>query len=290
MRILPILLVPLFAACTPGVTVEKHNYDLNQLYTRINKLEEEKNVSSVKMSANNNKLLIVQNQLIQLQKDLKKRSYQPVQNHQIATKDEGGAELRAQIEAQWKTQQKKAEIDEPIILTDSMLNKPYREPVPEVKTVEPVKRVIKPLPRKPKKVRRIYRKKRFSRKQLKLDYDAALALYRAGKYSESKDSFGMLIEKYSSYRSSLTDNFYYWIGENYLSLKDIPLAREYFNIVLKRYPRENKVPDSLLKLGMMMELEKKQQNAIKYYQQIVQNYPATESGKAAAERLQNLKQ
>ena len=96
----------------------------------------------------------------------------------------------------------------------------------------------------------------------------------------------MLLVKYPDH--SLADNALYWSGETYFSSKQFQKAIKKFTEVVKRYPKENKTPDALLKAGYsFLELEKPE-NAKKILEKVISLYPNTEAAARAQEKLAEL--
>jgi tetratricopeptide (TPR) repeat protein len=52
--------------------------------------------------------------------------------------------------------------------------------------------------------------------------------------------------------SEYAGNAQYWIGECYYTQRDYARALEAFNKVIERYPKGQKVPDALLKVGFSL--------------------------------------
>ena len=269
-----VLLTSIFTltSCTSYVTVKKYNEDTENLKEKISILKKDKYQMKIKLDAMDNRLLIVENQIISLKKKLKElknnsQNYTAAENENKNQSDELTQEEIIKISELSKRETE----EEPIVLTNSMLG--HKSPN---KNLPPKKHTIK--------------NKKALLGKIKAEYKHALNLHRQNKFDESIEAFNKLIKKYSKVRNSLTDNFYYWLGENYLSLNDIPLARKNFNHVIKEYPKANKVPDSMFKLGFILEQEGRTEEAIKkYYNKLVKKYSDTEAGKLAAERLLKLK-
>jgi tol-pal system protein YbgF len=78
-------------------------------------------------------------------------------------------------------------------------------------------------------------------------YRSALAALRAGKHAPALAAFRRFLVRYPTH--DYADNALYWIGECYYDLKEHRSAAREFRGVIERYPRGNKVPDAMLKLG-----------------------------------------
>ncbi len=217
------------------------------------------NSNDVKLSNLSNKVLILEAKISELQKTLQNGIQSKIPTE---TKETVKIDLKKEVEEYIVTDKD----EEPIILTNSMLTKKNgnnkSEDIKDTKI------------------------KKYSNEKIKSMYDEALNLFREKKYSESIEIFDELIALHKKRRSSLNDNFHYWIGENYLSLNDIPLARKHFTEVIQKYPNENKVPDCLFKLGNILELESKKNEAIEMYNKVIKDYPDTEASKLSMKQLE----
>src|SRR5262249_57560690 len=79
------------------------------------------------------------------------------------------------------------------------------------------------------------------------DYRAAVELVKATKYDDALTALRGFIERHP--RHDYADNAQYWIGEVFYAQKDYVRALSEFRKVVEDYPRGNKVPDALLKVG-----------------------------------------
>jgi len=78
-------------------------------------------------------------------------------------------------------------------------------------------------------------------------YDLPLALYREGNYEEAITGFKASSE--NSPKSNLADNAQYWVGESHMALKQYEHAILAFQVLIKKYPKGNKVPKAVLSTG-----------------------------------------
>ncbi len=262
------ILLLMFYSCSGSVTVKKHNNDISSLNNEIKRVKNENYALKLKFESILNRVIFLETQVINLKKRTKKISIKKETPKEIVVRRKIKDILSKKELDKIKVMDGADDNEEPVILTNSMLGKK-----------------IKNVPRNEKKMKKI--KKKF-KTTLKIRYKEALALHRSKQYFNSIEKFKQLIKDYRFVKTSLSDNFYYWIGENYLALNDIPLAREYFNKILKKYPKSNKVPDSIFKLGLMFERENKEKDAIKLYKKVIKNYPNTEATLLSKERLKNL--
>jgi tol-pal system protein YbgF len=78
-------------------------------------------------------------------------------------------------------------------------------------------------------------------------YRDALEALRAGHHAAALAGFRRFLDHYPVH--DYADNAQYWIGECYYDLRQYQAATREFRAVIERYPRGNKVPDAMLKLG-----------------------------------------
>jgi tol-pal system protein YbgF len=78
-------------------------------------------------------------------------------------------------------------------------------------------------------------------------YQSANDHLRAGETGEAVTAFRAFVKRYPNHE--LADNAQYWLGECFYHRKDYSMALREFRRVVEKFPRGNKVPDALLKLG-----------------------------------------
>jgi len=79
------------------------------------------------------------------------------------------------------------------------------------------------------------------------EYRAAVELVRAGNQTDAIAGLRGFLRRFP--RHDYADNAQYWLGEAFYAQKDYPHALGEFRNVIETYPRGNKVPDALLKVG-----------------------------------------
>jgi len=87
-------------------------------------------------------------------------------------------------------------------------------------------------------------------------------------------------------RHDYADNAQYWLGEAHYAQKDYPRALVEFRNVIETYPRGNKVPDALLKVGYCYQALGQAEKSRAVLEQVVNLYPKTEPAVIAAKRLE----
>lgn len=118
------------------------------------------------------------------------------------------------------------------------------------------------------------------------DYRAAVELVKAGRHAEGAAALRAFLGKHP--RHDFADNAQYWLGEAYYAQKDYANALAEFRGVVETYPRGNKVPDALLKVGYCYLALGQPEKSRAVLEQVVTLYPKTEPAATAAKRLESL--
>ncbi|HEY5952396.1 MAG TPA: tol-pal system protein YbgF, partial [Kofleriaceae bacterium] len=114
------------------------------------------------------------------------------------------------------------------------------------------------------------------------DYRAAVELVRGGKTSDAVGALRAFLKNYP--RNEYADNAQYWLGEAFYASKDYQHALVEFRATIETYPRGNKVPDALLKVGYCYSALGQADKARAVLEQVVNLYPKTEPAALAAKR------
>ncbi|MFO0724218.1 MAG: tetratricopeptide repeat protein [Myxococcota bacterium] len=85
------------------------------------------------------------------------------------------------------------------------------------------------------------------------------------------------------------DNVQFLIAETYFLEGNYQLAATEYNTVRKNYPKSEKIPESLYKMGQCFERLKLPEDAKLFYKTLVDKYPKADAAKRAKERLKDLK-
>lgn len=118
-------------------------------------------------------------------------------------------------------------------------------------------------------------------------FNMAYSDYRNGNFELAIDGFKMYIEQFPE--SPLVDDSLYWIGECYFSQKKHEEAIEQFNELILNYPRGDKIPAAYLKKGLsLVELGKKEE-ALSVFKLLVSKFPLEEETKIAQQKIKELK-
>jgi tol-pal system protein YbgF len=118
------------------------------------------------------------------------------------------------------------------------------------------------------------------------EYRAAVDLLKSGKHDEAIAALRAFIQHYPHH--DYADNAQYWLGEAFYVQKDYTRALVEFRATIEQYPRGNKVPDALLKVGYCYQALGQTQKARAVLEQVVTLYPKSEPAVLAAKRLESL--
>jgi tol-pal system protein YbgF len=119
------------------------------------------------------------------------------------------------------------------------------------------------------------------------NFDAALALFKAGDYRNAGQAFSDFLRLYP--QSGYTAAAHYWLGNAYYAQRDYKNAVASLQVVASNYPDNPKAPDALLNIAScQMELKDKA-GARKSLETLTAKYPNAEAAQTARERLLALK-
>lgn len=121
----------------------------------------------------------------------------------------------------------------------------------------------------------------------KRDFEAAMALFRAGKFAEAQTALTGFIKQYP--RSGYLPSSRFWLGNAQYAARDYKEAINNFKAVLTGSPNHARAPEAALSIAnCQMEL-KETKGARKTLEDLVRAYPQSEAALAAQERLARLK-
>ena len=118
-------------------------------------------------------------------------------------------------------------------------------------------------------------------------YNQAKNLLDHGQLPAARGMFESLLKQYPDH--DLADNALYWIGESWYAQALWLRAAQSFLRVAQLYPRANKVPDALLKLGLTYRQMGDDKAAADVLRQLTRTYPNTQAAHLAQERLDDTK-
>jgi tol-pal system protein YbgF len=123
--------------------------------------------------------------------------------------------------------------------------------------------------------------------------DSEVALYqsanehlRAGDTNQAVDAFRTFVKRYPTHE--LADNAQYWLGECFYHSKNYSKALREFRRVVEQFPRGNKVPDALLKLGFSYLALGSTRPGREALSELARTYPRHPASGLAAAKLMEL--
>ncbi|MCB2188359.1 MAG: tol-pal system protein YbgF [Deltaproteobacteria bacterium] len=117
-------------------------------------------------------------------------------------------------------------------------------------------------------------------------YNLALKLHKEKSYQASRDRFEDFMRKYPD--SNLVGHAQFWIGENYFDEKRYEEAILAYNQVIKRYSNSPKAPAALLKQGMAFQALGDKRTAAIVFNKLIKSYSKTSEAKTAQTLLKKL--
>lgn len=106
----------------------------------------------------------------------------------------------------------------------------------------------------------------------KAQYDYALSLMlKQQDFARAETALKAFIDR--NPKDGLTGNAHYWLGETYYVRKSYQDAAFAFAEGFQKFPKGNKAPDSLLKLGMSLDRLEKRREACTAYSRLLSTYP-----------------
>ncbi len=120
----------------------------------------------------------------------------------------------------------------------------------------------------------------------KKDYQSAYEALRSGQTSQAITQFNTYLVDHPS--SSYASNAQYWLGEAYRVNADNASAKKAFSTVVDSFPSSAKVPDALLKLGIIEAEEKNTEKAREYFTRITTDFASSRAAGLAQKRLLSL--
>ncbi len=118
------------------------------------------------------------------------------------------------------------------------------------------------------------------------DYQKYLDAARAGNHDYAAQGLRSFLDQHP--KDELADNAQYWLAETYYARKRYSMALVEFEKVVDRYPRGNKLPDALLKIGYCQAQLGKRADAIAILRRLVRSYPASGPAVLARSKLEEL--
>lgn len=114
-------------------------------------------------------------------------------------------------------------------------------------------------------------------------YDAALELFKTGKYKDARAKFTSVLKEYEE--NEYSDNAKFWIGESYFKEKKFEDSILAYEELLKNYPDSDKIPSARLKQGIAFyELDDQETGDI-ILKSLIESFPDSEEAAAARKKL-----
>ncbi len=117
-------------------------------------------------------------------------------------------------------------------------------------------------------------------------YNQALESFKNQKYDVARAQFQAFLK--ANPNDPYSDNAQFWIGETYYQEKNYKYAINEYVQVSDKYPKGNKVPAALYKIGLCFEQLKKIPEASAMYKQLVESFPDSEEAAKAKGQLEKL--
>jgi tol-pal system protein YbgF len=117
-------------------------------------------------------------------------------------------------------------------------------------------------------------------------YRTAVDLLRAGNHDDAIAQLRDFVKRYPDH--DYADNAQYWLGEAFYDRKDYAKALAEFRAAVDKFPRGNKVPDALLKVGYCYLALGQTDKGRFALEQVTTIYPKTEPAGLAAKRLETI--
>jgi tol-pal system protein YbgF len=119
------------------------------------------------------------------------------------------------------------------------------------------------------------------------EYDAALALFRAGQFKDAQTGFDNFIKR--NPRSTLAPSALFWLGNARYAMRDYKGAITDFRSLLTAAPNHQRAPEAMLSIANC-QIELKDTKAARgTLEQLLKTYPQSEAAQAGRERLAKLK-
>ncbi len=121
----------------------------------------------------------------------------------------------------------------------------------------------------------------------KRDFDAALAVFRKGDFSNAQTVFIDFLTRYSG--SGYRPSALFWLGSAQYAVKDYKDAQANFRALVLQASDHVRAPEALLALANCQLELKENKAARKTLEELLASYPTSEAAGAARDRLSRLK-
>lgn len=117
-------------------------------------------------------------------------------------------------------------------------------------------------------------------------YKRAYDQFNKGDIGNAKEGLKKFLATYP--KSRLAENAHYWLGECYFAEKKYEEAILEFDEVIKKYPKGNKVPDALYRQGLAFLEMKDTINAKLILREVIKRFPKSDQANRARKKLQEI--
>lgn len=114
-------------------------------------------------------------------------------------------------------------------------------------------------------------------------YEAALNLFKTGKYKESAAAFDAFVKDHPD--SDLAPSAQYWLGNSHYGLRDCKKAIDAQKQVISRWGSHPKAADAMLNMASCQQELGDAKVARQTLEMLIAKYPGTPAAEAAAKRL-----
>lgn len=121
----------------------------------------------------------------------------------------------------------------------------------------------------------------------KRDFEAALAVFRSGKFPDAAAAFSAFVRQYP--RSGYVPSARFWLGNAQYATREYKEAIGNFKAMLADAPNHARAPEAALSIANCQIELKDARAARKTLEDLVRTYPQSEAAGAAKERLSRLK-
>jgi tol-pal system protein YbgF len=118
-------------------------------------------------------------------------------------------------------------------------------------------------------------------------YESAFQDLVKGRYKLAESGFRQYLQLFPE--GELSDNAQYWIGECYYAQQQFREASQAFNAVITRFPRGDKVPAAMLKLGYSQYALGRRDSALSTLQDLARKHPFSNEAKLAQSKIDELR-
>ena len=121
----------------------------------------------------------------------------------------------------------------------------------------------------------------------KRDFEAALAVFRSGKFPDASAAFAAFVRQYP--RSGYVPSARFWLGNAQYATREYKEAIGNFKQMLAEAPTHARAPEAALSIANCQIELKDTRTARKTLEELLRAYPQSEAAVAAKERLSRLK-